>query len=95
MIVEALDDAAGHGAQIVNMSFTGPKDPVVGRGIAAVAVRGILMVAAVGNAGAKARRALTLLKEIRFQNLKKIAARLERMAGLARPNFCGSGNPSP
>jgi subtilisin family serine protease len=35
------------------MSFAGPKDPVIERGIGATAARGILMVAASGNAGAK------------------------------------------
>src|SRR5258705_12701411 len=33
------------------MSFAGPKDPLIERGIAATASRGILMVAAAGNAG--------------------------------------------
>ena len=50
---KGLDYAAVHGAQIVNMSFAGPKDPLIERGIAATATRGILMVAAAGNAGAK------------------------------------------
>ena len=35
------------------MSFAGPKDPLVERGIDAEAARGIVMVAAAGNAGAK------------------------------------------
>ena len=53
MILKGLDYAAEHGAQIINMSFAGPKDPLIERGIAATAARGILMVAAAGNAGAK------------------------------------------
>jgi subtilisin family serine protease len=53
VILRGLDYAAEHGAQIINMSFAGPKDPLIERGIAATASRGILMVAAVGNAGAK------------------------------------------
>ncbi|WP_028348947.1 S8 family serine peptidase [Bradyrhizobium murdochi] len=53
VILRGLDYAAEHGAQIVNMSFAGPKDPLIERGIAATAARGILMVAAAGNAGAK------------------------------------------
>jgi hypothetical protein len=52
-ILRSLDYAAAHGAQIVNMSFAGPKDPLVSRGIAAVAAKGIIMVAASGNAGPK------------------------------------------
>jgi len=53
VVLKALDYAALHGAQIVNMSFAGPNDPLIARAIAATATRGILMVAAAGNAGAK------------------------------------------
>ena len=53
VILKALDYAAEHGAQIINMSFAGPKDPLIERGVAATAAKGILMVAAAGNAGAK------------------------------------------
>jgi subtilisin family serine protease len=53
VILRGLDYAAEHGAQIINMSFAGPKDPLIERGVAATAARGILMVAAAGNAGAK------------------------------------------
>jgi hypothetical protein len=53
VILKALDYAATHGAQIVNMSFAGPKDALIERGIAATATRGIAMIAAAGNAGAK------------------------------------------
>jgi subtilisin family serine protease len=52
-VLKGLDYAAGHGARIINMSFAGPKDPLIERGIAAIAARGILMVAASGNAGPK------------------------------------------
>jgi subtilisin family serine protease len=53
VILKALDYAAEHGAQIINMSFAGPKDTMIERGVAATASRGIVMVAAAGNAGAK------------------------------------------
>ena len=53
VILKGLNYAAEHGAQIINMSFAGPKDPLIERGLAAMAGRGILMVAASGNAGAK------------------------------------------
>ena len=53
VILKGLDYAASHGAQIINMSFAGPKDALIERGIAAIAARGIVMVAAAGNAGAK------------------------------------------
>ena len=38
---EGLDYAAAHGAQIINMSFAGPKDTLIERGVAATACRGI------------------------------------------------------
>jgi subtilisin family serine protease len=53
VILKGLDYAVAHGAQIINMSFAGPKDALIERGIAAVAAKGIVMVAAAGNAGAK------------------------------------------
>ncbi len=53
VILKGLDYAAGHGAQIVNMSFAGPKDALIERGIAATVAKGIVMVAAAGNAGPK------------------------------------------
>jgi hypothetical protein len=53
VVLKALDYAAAHGAQIVNMSFAGPKDALIERGIAAAAAKGIVMVAASGNAGPK------------------------------------------
>ena len=53
VILKSLDYATSHGAQIINMSFAGPKDALIERGIDAVAAKGIVMVAAAGNAGAK------------------------------------------
>jgi subtilisin family serine protease len=53
VVLKGLDYAVTHGAQIINMSFAGPKDALIERGIAAVAAKGIVMVAAAGNAGAK------------------------------------------
>jgi subtilisin family serine protease len=53
VILKSLDFAASHGAQIINMSFAGPKDPLVERGIAAAATKGMVLVAASGNAGPK------------------------------------------
>jgi subtilisin family serine protease len=53
VILKALNYAVLHGAQIVNMSFAGPKDPLIERGIGATAARGVVMVAASGNAGPK------------------------------------------
>ncbi|WP_225120781.1 S8 family serine peptidase [Bradyrhizobium sp. BRP22] len=53
VILKGLDYAALHGAQIINMSFAGPKDPLIERAVAASAARGIVLVGAAGNAGAK------------------------------------------
>jgi subtilisin family serine protease len=53
VILKGLDYAAAHGAQIINMSFAGPKDALIERGLAALATKGIVMVAAAGNAGPK------------------------------------------
>jgi Subtilase family len=53
VILKSLDYAVGHGAQVVNMSFAGPKDALIERGIMATAAKGPVMIAAVGNAGAK------------------------------------------
>ena len=53
MILKGLNYAAEHGAQIINMSFAGPKDPLIERGSPRPRRRGIVMVAAAGNAGAK------------------------------------------
>jgi subtilisin family serine protease len=53
VILKSLDYAARQNARIINMSFAGPKDPLIERGIAAAAARNIVMIAAAGNAGAK------------------------------------------
>ena len=52
-LLKALDYAAAHGSQIVNMSFAGPKDTLIGRALGALAARGVVLVAAAGNAGPK------------------------------------------
>jgi hypothetical protein len=53
VLLRGFELAAGHGAQVINMSFAGPKDALVGRGLSALAARNIVMVAAAGNAGPK------------------------------------------
>jgi hypothetical protein len=53
VVLKGLDYAAAHGAEIVNMSFAGPKDAMIERGVAALAAKGMVMVAAAGNAGPK------------------------------------------
>jgi subtilisin family serine protease len=41
-----------HGARAVNMSFAGPQDPGIARGIAAAHDKGVVLIAAAGNKGA-------------------------------------------
>src|ERR1043166_7083552 len=53
IIIKSLNYAVLHGAQIINMSFAGPKDMLIEGGIAATAARDVLLVAAAGNAGPK------------------------------------------
>ena len=50
-IVLSLDWAARSGAQLMNLSFAGPADPLVEQTIAAAYRKGIVLVAAAGNAG--------------------------------------------
>jgi hypothetical protein len=51
-ILKGLDWAAAKGARIVNMSFAGPADPMFRNMLSAAHKRGIVLIAAVGNAGA-------------------------------------------
>ncbi len=52
-ILKGLDWAAAQGARIINLSFTGPSDPLLGRALAALNRKGTILIAAVGNAGPK------------------------------------------
>ncbi len=52
-ILKGLDWAAAHGARVVNMSFAGASDPALHRSLAAAHKKGIVLVAAAGNAGPK------------------------------------------
>lgn len=51
-IMKGLNWAVLHGARAINMSFAGPKDPAITRGIAAAHGKGTILVAAAGNKGA-------------------------------------------
>lgn len=53
IILKSLDYALAKNARIINMSFAGPHDPAMERGLAAAAAKGVVLVAAAGNAGAK------------------------------------------
>ena len=52
-ILKGVDWAASHGARIINMSFAGPRDPMLTDMLASAHSRGIVLIAAVGNAGPK------------------------------------------
>ena len=52
-ILKGLDWAAAHGARVINMSFAGPSDPAIHRSLVAAHKKGIVLVAAAGNAGPK------------------------------------------
>jgi subtilisin family serine protease len=52
-IIKAIDWAVHSGARVVNMSFAGPKDPALHETLAAAAKQGVVLIAAMGNAGPK------------------------------------------
>src|SRR5262249_49078590 len=52
-VLRGLDWAAGQGARVVNMSFAGPQDPALAEALAKARTKGIVLVAAAGNAGPK------------------------------------------
>ena len=52
-ILKGIDWAVGQGARVINMSFAGPKDPSLERALKLAFDKGIVLVAAAGNAGAK------------------------------------------
>ena len=54
-ILKGIDWAASRKARVINMSFAGPNDPMIRNMIAKAHARGIVLVAAVGNAGPRAR----------------------------------------
>lgn len=53
-IYKGLQWAADNGARVVNMSFAGPADPTLHRMLAAAYQRGMVLIAAAGNAGPNA-----------------------------------------
>ncbi|EJW10096.1 peptidase S8 and S53, subtilisin, kexin, sedolisin [Rhodovulum sp. PH10] len=52
-VLQGLDWAIAHGARVINMSFAGPRDLMTERVMAAAVEKGIVLVAAAGNAGPK------------------------------------------
>jgi hypothetical protein len=53
-LTQGLDRAVAEGARIVNLSFAGPADPLLSRALKAARDRGVVLIAAVGNAGPRA-----------------------------------------
>jgi len=52
-IVRGLSWAVERGAKVINMSFAGPKDPILEQAIKALRDKGVVLIAAAGNAGPK------------------------------------------
>jgi subtilisin family serine protease len=52
-ILKGLDWAVANDARVINMSFAGPSDPAIHRGLEAARKRGVVLVAAAGNEGPK------------------------------------------
>ncbi len=54
-MLDALNLMNGFGVDIINLSLTGPKDPVIAKAIAEMSKNGIIFVAAAGNGGPAAK----------------------------------------
>lgn len=52
-IIKGVEYAATNGARVINMSFAGPSDPALSRHLTAARGRGVVLIAAAGNFGAK------------------------------------------
>jgi hypothetical protein len=52
-VLRSIDWAVANGARVINMSFAGPQDPEQALVLAAAAKKGVVLVAAAGNAGPK------------------------------------------
>ena len=52
-ILKGIDWSVSQGARIINMSFAGPKDPSLERALKAAYDKGVVLIAAAGNAGPK------------------------------------------
>ena len=53
-LLASLDWVVGKGARIINMSFTGPRNQLLSKALAATAARKVLLIAAAGNHGPQA-----------------------------------------
>jgi subtilisin family serine protease len=50
-VLKGIDWSVAEGARVLNLSFAGPRDELVSRALAAASGRGVVAVAAAGNAG--------------------------------------------
>lgn len=50
-VLKGIDWSVAEGARVLNLSFAGPRDELVSRALAAASKRGVVAVAAAGNAG--------------------------------------------
>jgi hypothetical protein len=50
-VLKGIDWSVAEGARVLNLSFAGPRDELVSRALAAASGRGVIAVAAAGNAG--------------------------------------------
>ncbi len=53
-ILAAMEWTVNQGARVINLSFAGPEDRLLSRGLAGIAARGVIAVAAAGNGGPQA-----------------------------------------
>ncbi|KRE09869.1 hypothetical protein ASE63_04985 [Bosea sp. Root381] len=53
-IMAAIEWAVGQGARVINLSFAGPQDRLLSRGLAGLTAKGMIAVAAAGNGGPRA-----------------------------------------
>ncbi|PPC79830.1 MAG: peptidase S8 [Hyphomicrobium sp.] len=56
-LLKAMDWSVASGARVINMSFAGPLDPLLGQAIDAAVAQGIVVIAAAGNGGPSAKPA--------------------------------------
>jgi len=54
-VVKAINWAVARGARIINMSFSGPRDPKIELSLKAARAKGVILVAAAGNAGPRSK----------------------------------------
>jgi hypothetical protein len=50
-VLKGIDWSVAEGARVLNLSFAGPRDELVSRALAAASARGVVAIAAAGNAG--------------------------------------------